>query len=100
MKRTYIILLAALLTAACAGDGDTVSPTPQEGEILFSGSTAGPKVRTSYEKTETALRVNWVKDDLIGLFAESGGQSLGANFAYKAAASGARCDFTAVSRSM
>ena len=45
MKRTYIILLAALLTAACAGDGDTVSPMPQEGEILFSGSTAGPKRR-------------------------------------------------------
>ena len=49
MKRNYIILLAALLTVACAGNGDTVSPTPQEGEILFSGSTVGPKVRTSYE---------------------------------------------------
>ena len=66
MKRNYIILLAALLTVACAGNGDTVSPTPQEGEILFSGSTVGPKVRTSYEDTETALRVNWVKNDLIG----------------------------------
>lgn len=71
MKRNYIILLAALLTVACAGNGDTMSPTPQEGEILFSGSTVGPKVRTSYEDTETALRVNWVKNDLIGLFAES-----------------------------
>ena len=46
MKRNYIILLAALLTVACAGNGDTMSPTPQEGEILFSGSTVGPKVRT------------------------------------------------------
>ena len=55
MKRNYIILLAALLTVACAGNGDTMSPTPQEGEILFSGSTVGPKVRTSYEDTETAL---------------------------------------------
>ena len=61
MKRNYIILLAALLTVACAGNGDIMSPTPQEGEILFSGSTVGPKVRTSYEDTETALRVNWVK---------------------------------------
>ena len=51
MKRNYIILLAALLTVACAGNGDTMSPTPQEGEILFSGSTVGPKVRTSYEDT-------------------------------------------------
>ena len=58
MKRNYIILLAALLTVACAGNGDIMSPTPQEGEILFSGSTVGPKVRTSYEDTETALRVN------------------------------------------
>ena len=98
MKRNYIILLAALLTVACAGNGDTMSPTPQEGEILFSGSTVGPKVRTSYEDTETALRVNWVKNDLIGLFAESGGKNLGANFAYKAAASGATSDFTAASR--
>ena len=98
MKRNYIILLAALLTVACAGNGDTVSPTPQEGEILFSGSTVGPKVRTSYEDTETALRVNWVKNDLIGLFAESGGKNLGANFAYKAAVSGATSDFTAASR--
>ena len=98
MKRTYFILLAALLTAACAGNGDTVSPTPHEGEILFSGSTAGPEVRTSYEDTETALRVNWVRNDLIGLFAESGGRSLGANFAYKAVASGAASDFTAASR--
>ena len=54
MKRNYIILLAALLTVACAGNGDIMSPTPQEGEILFSGSTVGPKVRTSYEDTETA----------------------------------------------
>lgn len=77
MKRNYIILLAALLTVACAGNGDIMSPTPQEGEILFSGSTVGPKVRTSYEDTETALRVNWVKNDLIGLFAESGGKNLG-----------------------
>ena len=98
MKRNYIILLAALLTVACAGNGDTMSPTPQEGEILFSGSTVGPKVRTSYEDTETALRVNWVKNDLIGLFAESGGKNLGANFAYKAAVSGATSDFTAASR--
>ena len=98
MKRTYFILLAALLTAACAGNGDTVSPTPHEGEILFSGSTAGPEVRTSYEDTETALRVNWVRNDLIGLFAESGGRSLGANFAYKAVTSGAASDFTAASR--
>lgn len=37
MKRNYIILLAALLTVACAGNGDIMSPTPQEGEILFSG---------------------------------------------------------------
>ena len=49
MKRNYIILLAALLTVACAGNGDIMSPTPQEGEILFSGSTVGAKVRTSYE---------------------------------------------------
>ena len=98
MKRNYIILLAALLTVACAGNGDIMSPTPQEGEILFSGSTVGPKVRTSYEDTETALRVNWVKNDLIGLFAESGGKNLGANFAYKAAVSGATSDFTAASR--
>ena len=98
MKRNYIVLLAALLTVACAGNGDTMSPTPQEGEILFSGSTVGPKVRTSYEDTETALRVNWVKNDLIGLFAESGGKNLGANFAYKAAVSGATSDFTAASR--
>ena len=98
MKRNYIILLAALLTVACTGNGDTVSPTPQEGEILFSGSTVGSKVRTSYEDTETALRVNWVKNDLIGLFAESGGKNLGANFAYKAAVSGATSDFTAASR--
>ena len=91
MKRNYIILLAALLTVACAGNGDIMSPTPQEGEILFSGSTVGPKVRTSYEDTETALRVNWVKNDLIGLFAESGGKNLGANFAYKAAVSGFLC---------
>ena len=98
MKRNYIILLAALLTVACAGNGDTMSPTPQEGEILFSGSTVGPKVRTSYEDTETALRVNWGKNDQIGLFAESGGKNLGANFAYKAAVSGATSDFTAASR--
>ena len=80
MKRNYIILLAALLTVACAGNGDIMSPTPQEGEILFSGSTVGPKVRTSYEDTETALRVNWVKNDLIGLFAESGRQEPGSQF--------------------
>lgn len=42
--------------------------------------------------------MNWVKNDLIGLFGDSGGKNLGANFAYKAAVSGATSDFTAASR--
>lgn len=93
MKRTHIILLAALVASACSKDGDTLQSVTCEDAVRFSG-TPVLQTKTAYEEAEDALKVTWNIRDEIGFYALCGGETVGGNILYRTAGAGPVSDFT------
>lgn len=99
-------MLAALLSASCAQDGDTES---QQGvarpgiSILGtaggdgSAAAAGKGTRTAYEDSDASVKVTWVTGDCIGVYTEVDGAVQAANYGYRAGTSGATTMFSYLS---
>ena len=97
----YLTFMAMLLTVACAKEElqDGVQPRP-ENAVSFSGSmtlpqdaAAAPDTRTSYADGENAVSAEWEAEDRIGLFCETGGELVAANFGYRNTTAGKQAVF-------
>ena len=97
----YLTFMAMLLTVACAKEElqDGVQPRP-ENAVNFSGSmtlpqdaAAAPDTRTSYADGENAVSAEWEAEDRIGLFCETGGELVAANFGYRNTTAGKQAVF-------
>ena len=93
--------MAMLLMVACAKEElqDGVQPRP-ENAVSFSGSmtlpqdaAAAPDTRTSYADGENAVSAEWEAEDRIGLFCETGGELVAANFGYRNTTAGKQAVF-------
>ncbi|MDE6858506.1 MAG: fimbrillin family protein [Alistipes sp.] len=93
MKNEIIYCLAALAMIGCADDAGVNAFDESAGAVRFSADA--PSTRVAYEQTETSYRVEWVKNDRIGIFGLCAGESIGANISYTALESAAAADFAA-----
>ncbi|MDE5637759.1 MAG: fimbrillin family protein, partial [Alistipes sp.] len=93
MKNEIIYCLAALAMIGCADDAGVNALDESAGAVRFSADA--PSTRVAYEQTETSYRVEWVKNDRIGIFGLCAGASIGANISYTALESAAASDFAA-----
>lgn len=109
MKRTIhiqtIIALAALLTASCARNGETLSlPENSAPGITLLGTAGGDRTpaaeaetRTDYEDSDASIQVTWTAGDRIGVYAEVRGEVTAANCGYQAGAPGPTTTFSYLS---
>lgn len=88
MKKSYLAILAALLVVGCTKDSDNAVAPGQDDDVRFAASVNDGNTRTSYVNDTDALKVNWRKDDLIGIYTSAGETSVSKNIAYKAAETG------------
>ncbi len=94
MRKSYIIMLAALLAVGCAKDNvDTSVPADGEDGISFRASLDADGTRTSYQDGPDALVVNWYAGDKIGVFANCGESSVARNLPFQALGGGKESDF-------
>lgn len=91
---SFLVLLASLLLMSCVKEGDSLAPSGSADGLEFVGSIdAVDGARTSYDRTDEAIKIAWVKNDNIGIFSQVGGSVIDANYNYKAKSAGATTDF-------
>ena len=93
MKKSYMIILAALLAAGCAKDNDADMPQGIEDNVSFAASLSGDGTRVSYTDEGSTVKLGWYAGDKIGIFAKCADDVLGTNVPYAAKSAGAESDF-------
>ena len=96
MKRNISLLyLFAVLLIACTKETDmTPDNTSYDDAVFFRSSVMDTK--TDYEDTPDAVKVSWLKGDMIGLFANAQDETGQANIPYKALSDGKTTEFVFV----
>ena len=93
MKKSYMIILAAVLAAGCTKDSDTGVPQGGQDNVSFAASLSKDDTRVSYQDEGSTVKLGWYAGDKIGIYAKCAQDVLGTNAPYAAKSAGAESDF-------